>query len=47
MSELDRALGGLYWGDNVVWDAEAADDVGPFYAAVGGESLRSTTPPRT
>ena len=32
--ELDRALGGLYWGDNVVWDTEAADDVSPFYAAV-------------
>jgi transcriptional regulator with XRE-family HTH domain len=34
LDELDRALGGLYWGDNVVWDAEAADDAGPFYAAV-------------
>ena len=33
VTELDRALGGLYWGDNVVWDAEAGDDVSPFYAA--------------
>lgn len=32
--ELDRALGGLYWGDNVVWDAEAGADVVPFYRAV-------------
>ena len=38
VSELDRALGGLYWGDNVVWDAEAADDVGPFYAAAAAKA---------
>jgi hypothetical protein len=31
---LDRVLGGLYWGDNVVWDVESAGDVDPFYAAV-------------
>ncbi len=38
LDELDRALGGLYWGDNVVWDAEAGDDVRPFYAAVAATS---------
>ena len=38
VGELDRALGGLYWGDNVVWDAEAADDVGPFYAAAAAKA---------
>ena len=25
VAELDRALGGLYWGDNVVWVWEAAE----------------------
>ena len=38
LDELDRLLGGLYWGDNVVWDAEAGDDVRPFYAAVAATS---------
>lgn len=38
VGELDRALGGLYWGDNVVWDVEAADDVGPFYAAAAARA---------
>ena len=38
VAELDRALGGLYWGDNVVWDAEAAADVGPFYAAAAAKA---------
>ena len=37
VAELDRALNGLYWGDNVVFDAELADDVEPFYAAVAGQ----------
>lgn len=31
--DLDRALDGLYWGDNVVWHAEPAD-AEPFYAAM-------------
>jgi len=31
--ELDRVLGGLYWGDNVVLSAEEPDDPDPFYAA--------------
>lgn len=38
VGELDRALGGLYWGDNVVWDVEDADDVGPFYAAAAARA---------
>ena len=38
VNELDRALGGLYWGDNVVWDAEGADDVVPFYAAAAAKA---------
>ena len=37
VAELDQALNGLYWGDNVVFDAELADDVEPFYAAVAGQ----------
>ena len=32
--ELDEALGGLYWGDNVVWQTDERGDVGPFYEAV-------------
>ena len=30
---LDAVLGGLYWGDNVVWQFDAAPS-GPFYAAI-------------
>ena len=33
LPELDVALGGLYWGDNVVWEAEDGAAVAPFYAA--------------
>jgi transcriptional regulator with XRE-family HTH domain len=36
--ELDRALGGLYWGDNVVLDAETAAEVEPFYRAAASEA---------
>jgi transcriptional regulator with XRE-family HTH domain len=32
--ELDSALGGLYWGDNVVWEQDAPDAAEPFYRAV-------------
>ena len=32
--ELDSVLGGLYWGDNVVLDAEREEQAAPFYAAV-------------
>jgi transcriptional regulator with XRE-family HTH domain len=31
--ELDDVLGGLYWGDNVVWELDGAP-VAPFYRAV-------------
>ena len=34
LDELDAALGGLFWGDNVVWEAEDADASYPFFAAV-------------
>jgi transcriptional regulator with XRE-family HTH domain len=32
--ELDRALGGLFWGDNVVWEFERADDQPAFVRAI-------------
>lgn len=32
--ELDLALGGLYWGDNVVWEPEESGSVEPFFQAV-------------
>ena len=32
--ELDGALGGIYWGDNVVWEAHGEVTVAPFYEAV-------------
>jgi len=32
--ELDLSLGGLYWGDNVVWEPEESSSVTPFFAAV-------------
>lgn len=35
LSTLDEVLGGLYWGDNVVWDL-ASGDSDPFYAAITG-----------
>jgi len=36
--ELDAVLGGLYWGDNVVWEAEDAGAVEPFYWAVASNA---------
>jgi transcriptional regulator with XRE-family HTH domain len=33
LAPLDRVLGGLYWGDNVVWQVDGAS-AEPFYAAV-------------
>jgi transcriptional regulator with XRE-family HTH domain len=32
--ELDHVLGGLFWGDNVVWEFEAEDDRRPFWEAI-------------
>ena len=33
LDALDAVLGGLYWGDNVVWQLDAAP-VAPFYSAI-------------
>lgn len=35
LAELDQVLEGLYWGDNVVWQLDAAP-VAPFYSAIAG-----------
>ncbi len=43
ISELDRALGGLYWGDNVVLDAESTKWVEPFYRAATEATLYDKT----
>jgi transcriptional regulator with XRE-family HTH domain len=32
--ELDEAVGGIYWGDNVVWEVEEGASAEPFYAAI-------------
>jgi transcriptional regulator with XRE-family HTH domain len=34
VAELDLALGGLYWGDNVVWEIEEGTSVEPFLQAI-------------
>ncbi len=34
IAELDRVLDGLYWGDNVVWEAKEEASVVPFFQAV-------------
>ena len=33
VAQLDSVLGGLFWGDNVVWEAENREAVEPFVAA--------------
>jgi len=38
LAELDQLLGGLYWGDNVVWSSEEAGGEEPFYDAVAAIS---------
>lgn len=40
LAELDAAMGGLFWGDNVVWEAEDAESLEPFFAAVAGSRER-------
>ena len=35
---LDRALNGLFWGDNVVFAADDAADVEPFFRAVAAKA---------
>jgi transcriptional regulator with XRE-family HTH domain len=34
IAQLDSAVGGLYWGDNVVWELEEGGSLEPFRAAV-------------
>ena len=36
VGELDDALGGLFWGDNVVFEVSDPPAVEPFYSAVAG-----------
>jgi transcriptional regulator with XRE-family HTH domain len=40
VAELDAALGGLFWGDNVVWEAEDAELLEPFFLAIAGSRAR-------
>jgi transcriptional regulator with XRE-family HTH domain len=40
IDELDSALGGLLWGDNVVWEVDDPAAPEPFYAAVGDSTDR-------
>jgi transcriptional regulator with XRE-family HTH domain len=39
--DLDRALGGLYWGDNVVFEVRRGGQALPFYAALAAETAQS------
>ena len=36
--DLDRALGGLFWGDNVVWEARNDADTGGIYRALAAQT---------
>jgi transcriptional regulator with XRE-family HTH domain len=36
--ELDRALDGLYWGDNVVWEAREEAALLPFFRAIAARA---------
>lgn len=38
VAELDVALGGLFWGDNVVWEIEEGSSVEPFLAAIAARA---------
>jgi transcriptional regulator with XRE-family HTH domain len=38
VADLDRALHGLYWGDNVVFEPDSTDTALPFFAAVAQEA---------
>jgi DNA-binding XRE family transcriptional regulator len=38
LPELDAALGGLFWGDNVVWQVRAVGDEEPIFSAVARET---------
>jgi transcriptional regulator with XRE-family HTH domain len=41
LDALDTVLGGLYWGDNVVWQLDGVP-VAPFYRAIAGEFESAT-----
>jgi transcriptional regulator with XRE-family HTH domain len=38
VAELDNALGGLFYGDNVVWEVEEGSAVEPFLAAIAARA---------
>jgi transcriptional regulator with XRE-family HTH domain len=38
VADLDRALHGLYWGDNVVFEPDSADTAAPFFMAIAEHS---------
>ena len=44
LDALDEVLGGLYWGDNVVWQLDRAP-VEPFYRAIASRAGRSRPRP--
>lgn len=39
--DLDRALGGLYWGDNVVFEVRHRGQEHPFFTALASETTQS------
>ena len=41
LEALDEVLGGLYWGDNVVWQLDRAP-IGPFYRAIASSEVFDT-----
>ena len=38
VGDLDRVLGGLSWGDNVVWEHDSASPPDAFFAAIHGQA---------
>ncbi len=38
LAELDLALGGLYWGDNVVWEIEEGGSADPFFRSIASRA---------
>jgi transcriptional regulator with XRE-family HTH domain len=38
IAELDASLGGLFWGDNVVWEVEEGGSPDPFYRAIAARA---------
>ena len=39
VTELDKALGGLFWGDNVVFEVAGGASAAPFYRAAAGSEI--------